>query len=53
MFRRNGANVIGVLNRYDLAIDINKPSSTSLEQIGVRHLMPSISSRAFSCPSCM
>ncbi|KAF9514952.1 hypothetical protein BS47DRAFT_830653 [Hydnum rufescens UP504] len=39
MIRRDGAKVVGVLIDYDLAIDINKPSSTSLERIGVRRFM--------------
>ncbi|KAF9519249.1 hypothetical protein BS47DRAFT_1408893 [Hydnum rufescens UP504] len=39
MFRRNGAKVIGVLIDYDLAIDINKPSRSSLERTGVRRFM--------------
>ncbi|KAF9510538.1 hypothetical protein BS47DRAFT_1395854 [Hydnum rufescens UP504] len=39
MFRRNGDQIIGVLIDYDLAIDINKPSTRSLERTGVRHYM--------------
>jgi Fungal protein kinase len=39
MFRRNGAQVVGVLIDYDLSIDINNPSHRSLEQTGVRRFM--------------
>jgi Fungal protein kinase len=39
MICHNGAKVIGVLIDYDLAIDINKPSSASLERTGVPHFM--------------
>jgi Fungal protein kinase len=39
MIRRNGAKVVGVLIDYDLAVDISKPSSTSLERTGVRRFM--------------